>query len=124
MEATKPEGQATTDPDFIAGSDVVTYVNLLPADDGPHRYVVRATMYFQAIPPYYLLQRFSLAPRWPSDTAAVRAHEPAQHQRRGQPDPRLEAAADVGERAGGGRGERRRRRERAVAGTSSGPGDV
>jgi len=66
MQATKPEGRAAEDPDFQAGSDVVRYEIQLPADYLTTRYTVRATMYSQAIPPYYLLQRFTLAPDGPA----------------------------------------------------------
>lgn len=66
MEATAPEGEARTDANFEAGADVVTYQIPLPADYLSRRYHVRATMFSQAIPPYYLLRRFALAPSGPA----------------------------------------------------------
>ncbi|MBI3925791.1 MAG: cytochrome P460 family protein [Armatimonadetes bacterium] len=58
-EATAPKGNAANDPDFTdgTGSDDVEYeVALPPGSSGP--YTVSARMYYQAIPPYYLADRF------------------------------------------------------------------
>ena len=61
-EATAPHGQALADPDFTdgTGSDTLDYVAHLPA--GLARPLkVRATMYYQAIPPRYVQDRFNQA---------------------------------------------------------------
>jgi len=66
MKATVPEGRAAQDPDFVAGSDRLQYRISLPAGTDPAKVTVRATLYSQAIPPYYLKQRFELAPEGPA----------------------------------------------------------
>ncbi|MDO6588105.1 hypothetical protein Q4543_21605 [Salipiger sp. 1_MG-2023] len=66
MKATLPEGGAVDDPDFIAGSDRVEYRIPLPAGSDPADITVKATLYSQAIPPYYLKQRFETAPGGPA----------------------------------------------------------
>lgn len=62
-EWTMPHGKALDDADFLngSGSDVIVYeVPLLPGQmDGA---TVRARLYYQSIPPYYLRDRFSIAP--------------------------------------------------------------
>lgn len=60
MEATVPEGAAASDPNFKAGGDRVAYKMILPEGLDLRNLLVRATMYYQSIPPYYLNQRFSL----------------------------------------------------------------
>ena len=81
MKATRPEGLAgdietcpphdasthcPTDSDFQPGQDIVNYHIELPAGITPTELTVKATMYYQAIPPYWLQQRFSLAPEQPA----------------------------------------------------------
>ncbi len=66
MDATEPEGGAREDPDFGPGRDKVSYKNSLPAGLDPRQLTIRATMYYQSIPPYWLHQRFSLAPDQPA----------------------------------------------------------
>ncbi|MDN3722340.1 hypothetical protein QW131_31815 [Roseibium salinum] len=66
MKATVPEGAAARDPDFVAGSDSLEYRIALPAGIDPAKVTVTATLYSQAIPPYYLKQRFELAPDGPA----------------------------------------------------------
>ncbi len=66
MKATQPEGQAAKDPDFIPGSDQVEYRISLPEGTDPAKVTVSATLYSQAIPPYYLKQRFTTAPDGPA----------------------------------------------------------
>ncbi len=61
-EATAPKGGAASDPDFIDGtaSDTITYqATLPPGAVGPFK--VTARLYYQAIPPYYLQDRFTFA---------------------------------------------------------------
>ena len=66
MVATEPEGEAKKDEDFAPGRDRVSYKISLPAGVDPQELTVRATMYYQAIPPYWLHQRFSTAPDQPA----------------------------------------------------------
>ncbi|WP_138470433.1 hypothetical protein [Poseidonocella sp. HB161398] len=66
MKATLPEGRAAEDPDFAAGSDRLAYRIALPAGTDPAGVTVSATLYSQAIPPYYLRQRFETAPEGPA----------------------------------------------------------
>jgi len=60
-EATAPHGSAASDADFTdgTGSDTVTYLATVPATDEPLE--VRAALYYQAIPPRYLNDRFDQA---------------------------------------------------------------
>lgn len=62
LEATYPHGNAKDDPDYGngRGSDRVQYRVELPADVDPQRVSVRATLFYQSIPPYYLDQRFRI----------------------------------------------------------------
>lgn len=66
MKATMPEGAAATDPDFIPGADRLTYAIALPEGVDPRGVTVTATLYYQAIPPYWLKQRFETAPDQPA----------------------------------------------------------
>jgi cytochrome c553 len=66
MKATMPEGDAATDPDFTPGSDRVAYAIALPKGVDPGDVTVTATLYYQAIPPYWLKQRFHTAPDQPA----------------------------------------------------------
>jgi hypothetical protein len=61
LHATFPKGNAANDPDYKngKGSDTVTYKVTLPPDVNPKNVSVRATLYYQIIPPYYLNQRFN-----------------------------------------------------------------
>ncbi|HEV7766546.1 MAG TPA: cytochrome P460 family protein [Thermoanaerobaculia bacterium] len=58
---TYPKGNAAKDPDYRnhKGTDTVTYKITLPPDVNPANVSVRATLYYQIIPPYYLQQRFA-----------------------------------------------------------------
>jgi hypothetical protein len=60
MEATVPDGAAAADEDFGPGQDTVRYQIRLPRGLDLSNLTVTATMYSQAIPPYWLRQRFSL----------------------------------------------------------------
>jgi hypothetical protein len=75
-EATSPHGDAANDPDFVdgSGSDGIVYVAGIPADaSAPLE--VRATLYYQAIPPRYLMDRFNQA----SGPATRRLHYLTSH---------------------------------------------
>ena len=70
MAATEPVGESVlADPDFsdnhgngATGIDHVKYIMSLPPGVDKADVVVRATMYYQSIPPFFLQQRFNLAP--------------------------------------------------------------
>ncbi|MDQ3755329.1 MAG: hypothetical protein M3371_11440, partial [Acidobacteriota bacterium] len=65
LKATQPDGEAVDDPDYQdgrAGTDRLTYLIRLPAGVNARRCTVRATLYYQSIPPYYLDDRFRDAP--------------------------------------------------------------
>ncbi|MDT4965753.1 MAG: hypothetical protein QOJ64_490 [Acidobacteriota bacterium] len=68
LEATFPEGLAAEDPLYMNGSgtDVVRYVVTLPKGLDPTKLTVRATLYYQSIPPFYLNMRFTEAPDGPA----------------------------------------------------------
>jgi hypothetical protein len=70
-EATLPHGDAASDPDFIdgTGSDTLTYRVALPAGTS-FPVTVRATLYYQSLPPRYLKNRFDQS----SDPATRRLH--------------------------------------------------
>ncbi|MBS1913001.1 MAG: cytochrome P460 family protein [Bacteroidetes bacterium] len=61
-EATSPHGNVVDDPQFMngTGTDVITYAIDLPSI--PEGGWVTATMYYQAIPPSYLMDRFTIVP--------------------------------------------------------------
>lgn len=81
MEATDPQFVGN-DPDYkdqgpgFAGKDSVQYRIDLPAQYRGKALMVQATMYSQAIPPYWLKQRFDLAP---DGEATRRLHYLASH---------------------------------------------
>ncbi|HEX6178470.1 MAG TPA: hypothetical protein VF057_08920, partial [Thermoanaerobaculia bacterium] len=62
LEATFPHGDAKKDPDYRDGKghDRVTYRIELPRDVDPSKVSVRASLYYQNIPPYYLNDRFTI----------------------------------------------------------------
>ncbi|MGI9427077.1 MAG: hypothetical protein ACR2NM_00350, partial [Bythopirellula sp.] len=64
LKATHPGPAAKTDPRYTdgSGSDDVTYQVALPADVDRSRLSVKATLYYQAIPPYFLQSLFETAP--------------------------------------------------------------
>ncbi|WP_415404849.1 hypothetical protein [Tateyamaria sp. SN3-11] len=66
MKATMPEGRAEHDAGVKAGKDELTYKITLPSGVDPASVTVSATLYSQAIPPYYLRQRFETAPTGPA----------------------------------------------------------
>lgn len=68
LEATHPGPESRRDPRYLDGSgaDEVTYRVQLPEDVDPERIEVRATLYYQAIPPYFLQSLFETAPDGPA----------------------------------------------------------
>lgn len=60
-KATQPRGNASTDQDFTDGEghDVIRYEIALPETTDMSKVTIRARLYYQAIPPYYLQQRFT-----------------------------------------------------------------
>jgi hypothetical protein len=66
-EVTRPHGEAEQDPEYVtndpagsSGSDTVVY--RIPLNDKTRGAVsVRAVLYYQSIPPYYLAERFKTA---------------------------------------------------------------
>lgn len=66
LKATSPEGKAMADPNFGAGTDTTAYVIPLPVGVAPEMVRVTATLYYQAFPPYFLRQRFTIAPDGPA----------------------------------------------------------
>ncbi len=68
LEATFPKGEAAKDPDYMNGSgtDSLRYNITLPAGLDAKNLSVRATLYYQSIPPYFLAMRFAQAPNAPA----------------------------------------------------------
>lgn len=68
LKATHPGPGASEDPRYQdgSGSDEVTYRIELPGSIDPARLQVRATLYYQAIPPYFLRNLFETAPDGPA----------------------------------------------------------
>jgi mono/diheme cytochrome c family protein len=62
LKATFPHGNAERDPDYRDGKgrDRVQYRIALPPGIDPKNVSVRASLYYQNIPPYYLNQRFTI----------------------------------------------------------------
>ncbi|MCG8450365.1 MAG: cytochrome P460 family protein [Pirellulales bacterium] len=68
LKATHPGPVAKNDPRYRdgSGSDEVTYRVTLPTGINRSRLMVRATLYYQAIPPYFLQSLFETAPHGPA----------------------------------------------------------
>jgi hypothetical protein len=68
LEATYPDADTAKDPRYLdgSGSDEVTYRVGLPPGTDPSRIEVRATLYYQAMPPYFLQNLFTTAPDGPA----------------------------------------------------------
>jgi hypothetical protein len=68
LEATHPDSVTATDPRYADGSgtDEVTYRVALPAGLDSSGLAVRVTLYYQALPPYYLQNLFATAPDGPA----------------------------------------------------------
>jgi hypothetical protein len=67
LRATFPDSMALKDERYASGSgsDLVTYRVDLPDGTDPKRLIVKATLYYQAIPPYFLRNLFETAPNEP-----------------------------------------------------------
>ena len=64
LKATHPGNDAKSDPRYIdgSGSDQIMYKIELPVDVDPSKLTVRASIYYQAFPPYFLKNLFDNAP--------------------------------------------------------------
>src|SRR5690606_1951522 len=64
LEATHSRGQAADDPRYTSGSgtDTVRYRIALPADVDAKNLQVRATLFYQSVPPYFLRNLFETSP--------------------------------------------------------------
>lgn len=73
LEATYPQGEAAKDPAYADGSgtDQTLYRIQLPDGISANDVTIRATLYYQSIPPYFLRTIFETAP---NSTAAQRLH--------------------------------------------------
>lgn len=76
LKATHPNPATATDSDFAAGRDVTLYRIALPPEMRNRELTVKATLYYQALPPYYLQNLFETAPL---GTATKRLHAMASH---------------------------------------------
>jgi hypothetical protein len=78
LQATHPDPATAKDPRYAdgSGSDEVAYRIDLPGDAAPDRLEVRATLYYQAIPPYFLQALFESARPGP---ATRRLHHLCSH---------------------------------------------
>ena len=95
LHSTFPEGEAAKDPSYLDGSgtSVVRYevpLSALPKGIDPTKLTMKATLYYQSIPPYYLMQRFEQAPNARGHTAPVLFDLTARHERHA--DRKLEAS--------------------------------
>jgi hypothetical protein len=68
LRATFPDPTALRDERYAhgSGSDLVTYQIDVPEGTDPQRLMVKATLYYQAIPPYFLKNLFETAPERPA----------------------------------------------------------
>ena len=71
------------DPDYsgpvLSGKDTVTYQIPFTAEQLARATTVKATLYYQATPPYYLMQRFDSAAQGPATTDTERLYYLASH---------------------------------------------
>jgi hypothetical protein len=58
-DATKPHGNAATDPDYLSGCGCDTITYKVPLAQVANAASVSAKLFYQTIPPYYLRQRFT-----------------------------------------------------------------
>jgi hypothetical protein len=70
LHSTFPEGDAAKDPSYTNGSGTSRVRYAVPFSELPKgidrsKLTVKATLYYQSIPPYYLMQRFEQAPNAP-----------------------------------------------------------
>jgi hypothetical protein len=68
LRATFPDSTTLKDERYAngSGSDLVTYRIDLPEGTDPKRLIVKATLYYQATPPYFLRNLFETAPEGPA----------------------------------------------------------
>ena len=71
LKATHPGEETKSDRDFTGGSDVTRYRIVVPSGIEAERLKVKATLFYQALPPYYLKKLFTTAPE---GAAAKRLH--------------------------------------------------
>ncbi len=66
LEITHPKGEAEEDPNYKNGSGTSVLRYQIPLSElrglAPSQLTVKAALYYQATPPYYLMQRFQQAP--------------------------------------------------------------
>ncbi len=62
LKATHPGPGVSEDADFIGGSDVTHYRIQVPPEIDADRISVKASLYYQALPPYYLQNLYATAP--------------------------------------------------------------
>lgn len=74
-EETRPRGSAAKDPDYLSGCGCDTIIYKIPLSKVPNAKKVRAQIYYQTIPPYYLRQRFT-------DTYNASTHTAAENTQR------------------------------------------
>jgi hypothetical protein len=67
---TKPHGSAAKDPDYLNGCGCDTIIYKVPLSKVPNAVRVRAQIFYQTIPPYYLRQRFTDTYNTSTHTAA------------------------------------------------------
>jgi hypothetical protein len=67
---TKPHGSAAEDPDYLHGCGCDTIIYKVPLSKIPNAAKVRAQIFYQTIPPYYLRQRFTDTYNPSTNTAA------------------------------------------------------
>jgi hypothetical protein len=63
LKATHPGPETSTDSDFTAGRDVTLYRVAIPSEFRERPLSLKATLYYQALPPYYLQNLFATAPK-------------------------------------------------------------
>jgi len=68
LRATYPDAETMQDPSYVdgSGSDGVLYRIQLPKGVDPRNVTVKATLHYQAIPPYFLKNLFETAPHGPA----------------------------------------------------------
>jgi hypothetical protein len=72
---TRPHGTAAKDPDYLNGCGCDTIIYKVPLSKVPNAAKVRAQIFYQTIPPYYLRQRFT-------DTYDASTHTAAENTQR------------------------------------------
>jgi hypothetical protein len=62
LKATHPGPETFADSDFTAGRDETLYRIALPPEMRNKELTIKATLYYQALPPYYMRNLFATAP--------------------------------------------------------------